>query len=277
MFEDVESYLTNAIGADSASYLLEALRLLDDIDYQDHVFPLRNMMGDLDSHSLEENVGYIRSIIQDNYVLILKSMSVIVTDDVSLEKLYSLLFSLSKIEDYENKEELNSIIDNGNSPEEILAEFVKVFRLEDPDNTIEYIQAVSSDLIEKIHGLCQKELRTSQEGEYRDVRHIKENAKRFFQKYPGTFIRDLIASGYKLGQERDNYIKALEEHFSHFDPTVEQFAQEILGVVVVTSDEEIRNDSQALTETFVTDANEMIKVNSLMMRMIEELWPYEKE
>lgn len=234
-------------------------------------------MASLDYHSLEENVGYIRSIIQDNYVIILKSMSVEVIDGIPLEKLYSLLFTLSKIEDYENKPELKSIIDDGNSPEEIIAEFVKIFRLEDPINIIEYIQSASNDLIERIDDLCQKAMRSSMEGQYRDTSVVKSNARSFFNKYPGTFIRDLIASGYSITENRDIYIKALEEHFSKFDPTIEEYAKEIFGIVVVTSTTELLSEAQQLSETFVTSADEMMKVNGLLEKIYKELFPYEEK
>lgn len=276
MFEDVESFLNNQIGVEPTSQILEALSLLDTIGYDDHVFPLRNMMADVDNHEGAESVGYIRSIVNDNYVLILRSMSVEVAEETPLSILYSLLFTLSNIESYENKLEIKAIIDNGKTSEEILAEFIKLFRGDDLSVTLEYILSVSSDLIERIDDLCQKEIKVEQESEWLDRSTLKDNAKRFFLAHPGTFVRQLIADGYPIGNNRDIYIKALEEHFSTFDPTPEQYALELLAIVVVTDVVEINNTAKILTELFIYDTAEMFKVNALIDKIHLELFPYEK-
>lgn len=277
MFEDVESFLKKHIGEDSANYVLEALALLDEIDYQDHVFPLRNALADNENHDPLETVGYIRSIVNDNYILILKEMSVEVAEATPLSTLYSLLFTLTNIETYELKDEIVGIIDAGESNEEILADLIGIFRSEDASVNIEWITSASSDLIEKIHDVCNKELQTKEETIWIDKTVIKENAKRFFLAHPGTYIRELIAKGFPIGQDKDIYVKALEERFSHFDPTTEQYTTELLALIIVNEMEErILPETKALVEEFVTDANEMIKVNALIDKVYLELFPYEK-
>lgn len=284
MFEDVESYLTNHIGADATSYLLEALSLLDQIGYQDHLFPLRNMMADVDNHDSAENVGYIRSIINDNYILILRSMSVEVAEETPLSALYDLLFTLSNVEGYENKLELKAIIDEGFTSEEIISHFIRVFRGTDPSNSLEYIVSVSTDLIERLDDLCQKEIRNNQEGQYRSMERVKKNAKRFFELYPETYVRELIRNGYSIGPIREQYLKALEEHFSHFDPGEVEVAKELLAVAIVTDfdgnevgiDDNPLGVAKTLTDSFVQDASAMIKVNSIMERIYSEVFSEER-
>ena len=274
MFEDVESFLKNQIGEEPTAEILEALSLLDTIGYDDHVFPLRNMMADIDNHEGSESVGYIRSIVNDNYILILRSMSVEVIDDTPLSMLYDLLFTLSNIENYEIKTEIKAIIDDGRTSEEILAEFIKMIRGEDLSKTLEFIKSVSSDLIERIDDICQKEIKGVQEASFVDKTIIKENAKKFFLAHPATHVRQLIANGYPLGSERDIYIKALEEYFSTFDPTIEQIALELLAVVIVTDAAEGANiTAKSLAEVFQADASEMIKINGLIDKIYSELFP----
>lgn len=276
MYDDVESFLNNHIGEDATNDLLESLALLDSISCQEHIFPLKNLMGELDYHTSEDSVGLIRSIINDNFRNTLNKMGVEISDQADQRLLYNVLFTLTKIEDYELKYEIKAIIDDGDSSEEILAELIYTMTSVDQTETIDYITDVSTDLIERIDDLCIKNMANKKESLYVDKSVVKANAKRYFAIHPQSHIRELIRQGYSLGEHRDIYITALEKHYFTFDPTAEQYAIDILGLVISTSTTEVLSQAQNLTNTFVPEGDLLIKVNALISKFYSEVFPNEK-
>lgn len=274
MFNDIESFLNVYIGEDSSRFFLEYLKLFDDINYQDHIFPLKMAMADIDNHDPEETISFLNELVKDNYFIIIKSMGIKLNKDIPMSMLYDVLFSLTKIETYENKEEIKSTIDSSETNEQTLTEFVKIFRNKDPLNYLEYVDSVSVDLINRITELCNKELSYKADTEWVDKSVVKNNANKFFNKYQGTYIRKLIAEGYPICTNEDIYVKALETHFSTYDPTIEEYSKELLGIAVSTTTTDVLLNAKRLTDSFVTDANEMINVNALMTKMYTELFPY---
>lgn len=266
----------NHIGEDATNDLLESLSLLNEINYQDHIFPLRNLMGDIDNKDPEDSVGYIRSILNDNYRNIIRSMGVELSEDANQSILYNVLFTLTTIEGYELKSEIKAIIDDGSTSEEILADLINMITSVEQSTTLEFISSVSTDLIETIEELCDSSMATKIIPAYVDRSVVKDNAKRYFAIHPESHIRELIRQGFPLGEHREMYVTALEQHYFTFDPTPEEYAQDILGLVLVTSTTEVLSQAQNLNTTFVHEGDLLIKVNSLIEKYYLEVFPYEK-
>lgn len=265
MVENIELFLNNTLGDSGSSFLMNAIGLLDDIGSDDYLFPLRNIMGDGDNSDTEVLVENIRLIISDCYDNILKSMTVFCKEDCPLTTQYDLLFTLSNIETYEGKEELKAVIDVGETPEETLAEIVNRFTTTENSIILDGIEKVDLALIDRIEEICTKTITNDKTAQYIDKTKIQERARKFFSKYPETFIRELIRNGYRLGERREDYIKALEDYFSTHDPDPIEIAKELISLAIAT---ETENDpvvvAKELTNSFITDASMMIKTNAMI-------------
>jgi hypothetical protein len=265
MVENIELFLNNTLGDSGSSFLMNAIGLLDDIGSDDYLFPLRNLLGDSDNIDNEVLVENIRLIVSECYDNILKSMTVFCKEDCPLTTQYNILFTLSNIESYEGKEEIKAIIDLGETPEETVAEIVKRFTATENSITLEGIEKVDLALIDRIEELCTKTIANDKIPQFVDKSKIQERARKFFSRYPETYIRELIRNGYRLGERREDYIKALEDYFSSHDPDPIEIAKELTALTVAT---ETENDpvvvAKELTNSFITDASMMIKTNAMI-------------
>lgn len=265
MVENIELFLNNTLGDSGSSFLMNAIGLLDDIGSDDYLFPLRNLLGDNDNIDNEVLVENIRLIVSECYDNILKSMTVFCKEDCPLTTQYDILFTLSNIETYEGKEEIKAIIDLGETPEETVAEIVKRFTAIENSITLEGIEKVDLALIDRIEELCTKNIANDKIPQFVDKSKIQERARKFFSRYPETYIRELIRNGYRLGERREDYIKALEDHFSTHDPDPIEIAKELIALTIAT---ETENDpvvvAKELTNSFITDASMMIKTNAMI-------------
>jgi hypothetical protein len=265
MVENIELFLNNALGDSGSGFIMNAIGLLDSIGNDDYLFPLRNLLADEDNTDTEVMVENIRLILSECYENILKSMTVFCNEDCPLTTEYDLLFTLSNIETYEDKEEIKAIIDVGETPEETLAEIVKRFTSTENSITLDGIEKVDLALIDRIEELCTKTLKNEKTAQFVDKSKIQERARKFFSKYPETYIRELIRNGYRLGERKEDYIKALEDYFSTHDPDPIEIAKELIALTVAT---ETENDpvttAKELTNSFITDAAMMIKTNAMI-------------
>ena len=186
-------------------------------------------------------------------------------EDCPLTTQYDILFTLSNIETYEGKEEIKAIIDLGETPEETVAEIVKRFTVIENSITLEGIEKVDLALIDRIEELCTKTLLMIKFLSLSIKVKYKKEQEKFFSRYPETYIRELIRNGYRLGERREDYIKALEDHFSTHDPDPIEIAKELIALTIAT---ETENDpvvvAKELTNSFITDASMMIKTNAMI-------------
>lgn len=265
MVENIELFLNNTLGDSGSSFLMNAIGLLDDIGSDDYLFPLRNLLGDSDNIDNEVLVENIRLIVSECYDNILKTMTVFCKEECPLTTQYDILFTLSNIETYEGKEEIKAIIDLGETPEETVAEIVKRFTATENSITLEGIEKVDLPLIDRIEELCTKTIANDKMPQFVDKSKIQERARKFFSRYPETYIRELIRNGYRLGERREDYIKALEDYFSSHDPDPIEIAKELIALTIAT---ETENDpvvvAKELTNSFITDASMMIKTNAMI-------------
>lgn len=265
MVENIELFLNNTLGDSGSSFLMNAIGLLDDIGSDDYLFPLRNLLGDSDNIDNEVLVENIRLIISECYDNILKSMTVFCKEDCPLTTQYDILFTLSNVETYEGKEEIKAIIDIGETPEETLAEIVKRFTATENSIILEGIEKVDLALIDRIEVLCTKTLANDKIPQFVDKTKIQERARKFFSRYPETYIRELIRNGYRLGERKEDYIKALEDYFSTHDPDPIEIAKELIALAIATETEiDPVISAKELTNSFITDASMMIKTNAMI-------------
>lgn len=264
MFNDLESMLLENVGESPTAEIMTAIDLLNNIGYEDHTFPIDECLAMQDNKNKVDIIGDIRSIVHDNFVIIIKSMGVNLKEkDIPLSVLLAILTTLTVLETWEDKEGILSIINSTDSSEEALAELIESIHGEPWTVTLEYLDNVSVDLIERV----QKILDTPETDiiqEIKDVSHIKLRARTFFDKVDKTFIRQLIRDGYPLGSPVSLYTTALENKWTESDPTVDDYTNEILALVVIsdTANDKLLSAAQELTNSFISEMDIQVKVNT---------------
>lgn len=235
MFERIESLFVN-LGITSIESDIEA------VCYQ----------GENDADGAFEVIQAVGDLFEGTFYASFAAMGIFLYDEVTLGDKLQLMLDLQKLGNNDNPLPMLAQKDNGDTPEECLAEMLEIVGGWKADKYVSLIARINSSVIPNLINMYPDQ---DNEPPVPDPGKVlsRERIKAFTREFSGTYVEELIASGMAVGLPVERYVEELNDILPHDSELIHQ----VIAIVLAsnTAQDQLRNRILVEVEGLTDDPN----------------------
>lgn len=283
MDELITTYISTSYNADMQSVLIDALRLLDSVEYIEHLDSLNDLiMSEQIIHDIDINLGVI-SIIQRSIDVVLKMHTITCNTDTPLFVRVDILNSLLEVQGLLDYQTLLNYLRSDASDDDKLISVIQATSILTEIQICDAISQYDNKILHHLTTLLEKREEASQLSdtpEEIDLQTRLIKRLHIFSEALDDYTmlgNALINAGFMIGKPIMNYMPFVKEYWSQFPS--DTIAKQITSLILI-SREGLDNPLMVFrkhSSAFTSDPNYILKLdteisnlNSLLQRKLIE-------
>ena len=277
------TYISTSYNADMQSTLLDAIRLLDSVEFIEHLDPLNNLIMSEDLyHDIDINLGVI-GIIQRSIDDVLKMHTITCNTDTPLSTRVDILNSLIEVQSLLDYQTLLNFLRSDANDDDKLISIIQATSILTEIQICDAIGEYDSKIIQYLIDLLEKREESVQHTDTPEEIELQSRLIKRLHVFSETLDdytmlgNGLIESGFMIGKPIMNYMPFVKEYWSQL-PT-DTIAKHIVSLILI-SQEGLDNPLMVFRKystAFTSDPSyilrldtEISNLNSLLQRKLTE-------
>lgn len=241
MFDYLTAYLNSFASPVQKQLYLDACQTLVDHGVTAHVFAIDQDLAVAESLDSDIVFSSINEILIPLYIEKLGEMGLVVNHDATLPLLTDMLKAILLVENYEDKDNLNSILDCVEGKEAAVADLLATLGSFQSAEYLPVIQEVSDELLERLREVLKNESLDDQIDQslvaairYRVERFLALENVNIYRTNHGIKAITLVKDGLKLGMPHEDLLEGRQDFLDDLKKP-ETIAIELLAFILISA------------------------------------------
>lgn len=270
MLNDLEAYLEASTTPELRDLILDACEVLTNAGVDNHLFLLRNVMGEAENGDFDlvygGIVGTLVPLLRHN----LGEFGIKLVEEVELPVLVSMFEALNTIEDWDDPDTLNALSEAPEGNEEALADILEVVGDMTSSDYLMVLESVSEDLMKRI-GEITTRYNAGPQPAVELVERARKRLRELFDKdhygEDSLFVQRLV-DGLRLGLDFHPTVEPLLPQIAELEP--DAMARELVALAYASSlpTEEVLPALNQLKESFTLSITDLIRLDGEIKRLL---------